>query len=105
MFKPFDWNEFYDDLDEQRRKERFNRCLCSDYLKIAESLYRDLLANKPVSEGKQRIISMALESAAKDTFLIYDHELEALAFLSLWFLKHNGYFPREWMPLIDFLER
>lgn len=107
MFEPFDWNKFYDDVDDMIRLERRNLGICSDYRKIAEMLYRDYSATpqRPISKCKQRLISMVLDTASKHTDLIYDYELEALAFLSLWFLKHNGYFPREWMPLIDYLEK
>lgn len=103
MFKPFDWNQFYSDVDELKRAQRKELCLCKDINVIALDIYECETHGKKVSPFKKVIVHEILDQLSNHTDLIIDDEIRSLAYLVNWAVKDLRLFPKEWFPLVEFL--
>ena len=102
-FKPFDVNEFYDELDEFKRMQRKTLCICADLRELALLVWNDEKQGKRISAKKKVIVHDVIDRIACNTDLILDDEILALAYLVNWAVKDLRFFPNEWMPIVDFL--
>lgn len=101
-----EWNEFYEQRDEWIRQERRKLCLTIDgAVSAANTIYRRERDGDDLSHHWEVVARNIIDDAARHTDLIISNECDAIVYLICWYHKRTGFFSRDWIPLIDFLER